>query len=92
VAEDDVQVFGERAYEEALYLVKAVMLKSPGGQVQSAADRIDTLLEGALLIVPGYTPMVSMRESRVRFTEVDDLDDSVRWSHAGGQYRIVMST
>jgi hypothetical protein len=100
VDEADVRMFGGRAYEDALYLVKAVMLKTAMGSatgsppttlIQQAADRIDTVLEGASLLVAGYTPMTLEREARLRMTEVDDLDDRIRWFHRGGHYRVQMS-
>lgn len=83
-----------RGSEDLVYQVTARILKSAGGSValiEDAAARIDQLLEGALLIVDGYTPMVTHREERIRHTEVDDLDDTIRWFHGGGQYRIAMS-
>jgi hypothetical protein len=91
VEEHDESIFDGRAYEDALYLVKAVMLKSANGNIAAAAARIDTILEGATLLVTGYTPMVCARESRVRMTEVDEVDDTIRWFHRGGQYRVMMS-
>src|SRR5262245_31508183 len=42
--EDDVAVFGLRAIEDALYLVKAVSFGTSGTQVKAAAARIDELL------------------------------------------------
>jgi hypothetical protein len=84
----DVAVFGGRAIEDALYLVKAVALSTSGGNVKAAAARIDVLLEDQPLVVAGYTWMTLHRESRIRSTEVDDLDRSIRWQHRGGRYRL----
>lgn len=92
VDEVDVAMFGARALEEGLYLVKAVMLSTAGGDIKSAAARIDTLLDGQPLTVSGYGPTTMRRESRVRLTEVDDLDPSLRWLHRGGRYQVVTST
>jgi hypothetical protein len=83
--------FGGRAYEDALYLVKAVALSTAGANIQAAAARIDALLEDQTLTVSGYTHMVMHRESRVRITEVDEVDASIRWFHRGGHYRVQMS-
>jgi len=91
VDEQDVPQFSGRSYEDALILVKAVALSTAGANIKSAAARIDTLLEGQTLTVSGYSPMLMRRESRVRMTEVDDVDPSIRWFHRGGQYRVVMS-
>jgi len=89
---DDVQMFGARALEDALYLIKAVMLSTAGGDIKAAAARIDALLEQQTLTVSGYGPTTVHRESRERMTEVDDLDASLRWLHRGGFYRVVTST
>src|SRR6478609_6818172 len=69
VDEVDEPTFGGRAYEDALYLVKAVALSTAGANMQTAAARIDALLEDQTLTVSGYTHMVMHRESRVRMTE-----------------------
>lgn len=91
IAETDEQALGGRSYEDALYLVKAVALGAAGADVKTAAARIDALLEGSTLTVTGYKTMVVQRETRVRYTEVDDADPSIRWQHRGGRYRVQMS-
>ena len=96
---EDIWVFGKRAIENQLYLVKAVMLSKVGvkASITAAEARIDTLLDGQALgigsplAVSGYTYMEMARERRVRETEYDDLDRSIRWWHRGGYYRIQMS-
>lgn len=88
VDEQDVAMLGGRAYEDALYLVKAVGLGASGADVRTAAARIDALLEDQPLTITGYTHMTTFRESRVRYTEVDELDASIRWQHRGGRYRV----
>lgn len=96
VDEEDVPQLGGRSFEDALYMVKAVGLSKPSAPLAStvmkaAAARIDVLLDHQTLTVAGYAPMVMRREGRIRQTEVDDLDSSIRWHHRGGQYRVVMS-
>ena len=91
LAEDDVASFGRRAYENATYLVKAVALSTSGGNVKGAAARIDALLEDQPLVAPGYQWMTMHRDERVRYTEVDDADPSIRWQHRGGHYRVQMT-
>lgn len=92
VDEADVQQFGGRAYEDALYLVEARMLSTvSGANIKAAAARIDVLLEDQSLAAAGYTWMTCHRESRVRMTEVDDADTSLRWLRRGGNYRVEMS-
>lgn len=91
VSEEDVPQFGSRSHEDARYLVEARMLSTAGGNIKSAAARIDALLEGGTLSVAGYSLMTMHREERTRITEVDDADASIRWYRRGGQYRLVMS-
>lgn len=93
-AEADTVMFGGRAVESGLYLVKAVVLSTEpnaGATVRQAADRIDDLLEGADFPAPPYGHMATFREERVRFIEVDDVDPAIRWLHRGGHYRVAMS-
>lgn len=97
VDELDEAVFGGRAIEDHLYLVKAVARSTAGANIKAAAARIDALLEdqviglGSPIGVDGYTWMTCHRESRIRMTEVDDLDGTIRWQHRGGRYRVQMS-
>jgi hypothetical protein len=87
--------FQRRAMEEKWYVVKAVMRKTVDVDLavaQSAANRIETILDGAQLLAPGYEPMVCALEEPVELDpEVDDLDDTVRWFHIGGIYKVQMS-
>jgi hypothetical protein len=87
----DEPMFAGRAFEDALYLVKAVTLNSSGADVKTAAARIDALLDHQPLTVAGYSHCLTRRERRERHTEVDDQDTSIRWQHRGGQYRVVVS-
>ncbi len=91
IDEHDEPMFGGRAWEDALYLVKAVALNSSGASVRSAAARIDVLLEDQVLTASGFTWMTMHREARIRLAEVDAIDPSIRWSHMGGRYRVQMS-
>jgi hypothetical protein len=95
VIETDVATFDQgRAIEDALYLVKAVALSTHNGValgptvMKAAAARIDALLEDGTLSIAGYELMTMHREERVRQTEVDDVDPSIRWFHRGGRYRV----
>jgi len=99
VDEVDEPRFGGRAYEDALYLIEARMLSTAGGNIKAAAARIDVLLEDSPILAPGspvtgvtgYTWMTTYRESRVRLTEVDDVDPVLRWYRRGGNYRVQFS-
>jgi hypothetical protein len=92
VDEVDDGVFGARAIEDGLYQVEARMLSTAGGNIKSAAARIDVLLEQGTLTVAGYSLMALFRESVIRGTEVDAIDSSIRWLRRGGNYRLVVST
>lgn len=91
VDEHDTPIFEGRASEDALYLVKAVELKpaTGSGNIKAAAARIDALLEMGTLTIAGYGLMVMRRVERVRMTEVDEVDSSIRWWHRGGRYQVV---
>jgi len=95
VDESDEPMFNGTAFEDMTLLVKAVMQKLPNGpnpDVKSAAARIQALLHQQPLTVSGYGVSVMRRTSRVRLTEVDDEDQSLRWQHRGGLYNLVAST
>lgn len=91
VIAQDRSTFGRRAMESVLYLVKAVMLATAGGDVKAAAARIDDLLESTPITVAGYSWMTCQREERVRYVEVDSVDSTIRWQHRGGRYRVEMA-
>ena len=87
----DEPQFGGRSFEDATYLVEARMLSTAGGDIKAAAARIDALLENGSLTVSGYSLMTMRRIERVRMTEVDDVDPSIRWQRRGGRYQVVCS-
>jgi hypothetical protein len=90
----DVQRFEGRSHEETLYLAKAVVLSTEpdaSATCKAAAARIDVLLDKTRIAATGYAPMACLREERVRYTETDDVDPTIRYLHRGGQYRVVMS-
>lgn len=98
IESSDEGEFRGTAYEDQLYLVKAVASSRSGGDVKSAAARIHALLEnqpigfGSPATVPdGYAWMQTNREQRVRMTEVDGDDANLLWHHRGGLYRIRLS-
>lgn len=98
VEDHDTPMFGARAFENPLYLVKAVEFSTVTTKnSKAAAARIDALLDPqpplprATLIVPGYGVMNIQRESRLRITEVDAVDASKRWQHRGGRYQLLVA-
>lgn len=93
----DVPMFGGRAFEANVYMVKAVMLSSSGGDIKSAAARIDALFDPqppappATLTIAGYTLACLRRNpdlARIRTVEEDPEDPSIRWQHRGGYYDV----
>lgn len=94
----DPPMFGARAWESALYLVKAVEFSSPTvkhANARAAAERIDALLDPQPpappvdLTIPGYGLMICHREGRrVRDTEQDAQDATIHWAHRGAHYRV----
>jgi hypothetical protein len=103
VDEHDTPIFEGRASEDALYLVEARALSVingvalPASTIKAAAARIDALLDPqpplprAVLNVPGYGLLVMRRVERVRMTEVDAVDSSIRWQRRGGRYQVLMA-
>lgn len=92
----DTPIFEGRGAETALYLVKAVELSTVAVKnIKAAAARIDALLDPqppaarTTLTIAGYQHQLLRRESRVRMTEVDDVDSSIRWQHRGGRYQVI---
>jgi hypothetical protein len=78
-----------RALEDCEYIVKAVLLSGSSASAEDAAARIDELLEDAPLPISGFTCLSVSRVRRIRDTEVDPVDATIRWQHRGGYYRIV---
>lgn len=95
----DQIMFGGRAWESVLYLVKAVEFSSPtvhNNNAKAAADRIDALLDPqppappAALTITGYGVLNVQREGRrLRETEVDEIDSTLHWVHRGANYRVL---
>ena len=87
----DTAMFQGRAFESAVYLVKAVEKGTSGLNAKAAAARIDALLEQGTLTITGYVLMSMARTERIRYTEVDQESDA-RWQHHGGLYSVQVST
>ena len=93
--EHDEGMFGERAYEDHTFLVKAISRKDTNGAVRKAAARIDELLDPkpparATLTIDGYRLMVMRRIKRVRYADPDQRDLTIVWQHRGGQYQVMV--
>ncbi len=79
------------AFEASTYLVKAVERAASGLNVKAAAARIHALLQRVPLTITNYTHMLTRRRERVRYTEVDEVDQDMRWQHRGGRYEVHVS-
>lgn len=90
---EDTEGFGTTAlYERLLYRVTARVLEASGLDANTAAFRIHELLHGTTLApIAGYTHMSTLRVERVKFTEVDAIDNDIRWQIAGGDYEVFVS-
>lgn len=92
IHEDHYALNDQAAFEQFLYLVKAVARDSSAGTpVKAAAVRINELLQFQPLTVTGYDHMLTRREERVRYTEVDSENPETRWQHRGGRYAVFVS-
>lgn len=96
-AVNEYELDGRLSFTDALYLVEARALSTSGGDVHSAAVRIDALLNPqppaapATLTVAGWTLVDLTCEEPVEAVEVDAVDPSIRWFRRGGMYRIQMA-
>jgi hypothetical protein len=86
----DVDTFGGREAESALYFVRAVGLASTDPDMKAAAHRIDVLLADTTYPVNGYAFSASYRDEpgRRRWSETDEVDASIRWNYRGAHYRV----
>jgi hypothetical protein len=88
---EDVEGFGETMYEQCVYRITARGLATTGVDANAAAFRIHELLYWLPMPIAGYTLMATTRIERVKFTEVDAIDNDIRWQIAGGDYEIFVS-
>lgn len=85
---EDRYEFAGPAYEQSVYLIKAVDLNVSGTRAKAAAARIHALLQDVQLSISGYDHMLMQREERIRYTEVDEVNPDIRWQHRGGRYQV----
>jgi hypothetical protein len=88
---EDEYVFEGSAFERSQYIVKAVERSNSGTNVKAAAARIHTLLQDQPLTITGYKHSLTRRAERIRYTEVDEVDNDIRWQHRGGRYDVMVS-
>jgi hypothetical protein len=88
--EDRYVLTASGLWERFTYLVKGVTQGTSGTEVKKASAQIHALLQGAVLVIPGYSTIDIARVERVRYTEVDETSD-VRWQHRGGHYEVLVA-
>jgi hypothetical protein len=85
---------GGIAWEEYRYAIQAIALNSTGADVKRAAQRIHELLQdNPDLGIVGYSTMRVQRDTstgRIRFSEVDPENTSIRWQHRGAHYLVMV--
>jgi len=92
VVHEDTEGFVSALYERVVYRVTARVLESTGVNVNAAAARIHALLHDQVIAaITGYVHMTTLRIERVKFTEVDAIDNDIRWQIAGGDYEVFVS-
>jgi hypothetical protein len=74
------------ALENDIWLVKAIDRGSSSDTAEAAQARVQVLLNDASLSISGSTLLYLRRQSDVEYPEVDN---GVRYSHAGALYRLV---
>jgi len=86
----DEELFGQRAIEDRIYVVKAIGLSRvvTVANMKAAAHQIDVVLERATLAPAAFSWMDCVREEPIEDPVPDALDPSLAWHHYGGQYRI----
>lgn len=82
---------GARAYDNEVWLIKAVIRSSgPGGDSPDDADniasRLDVLLTDGTISISGKTQLLLRRVSDVDFSEVSD---GTLYRHAGSNFRLI---
>lgn len=83
--------FDAGAFEEKLYLVKAVELNTSAANVKAAAARIDALLNGGTLALTTYDLMNMELREPIHYAEPDPANKDARWQHYGGVYAVYVS-
>src|SRR5262245_30001688 len=84
-------MFASAAFEQPLYLVKAVELSTSAANVINAAKRIDALLNNGTLAPAGYSLMTLQYQEYIRYAEADTTNPDARWQHCGGMYLVSVS-
>lgn len=86
-AGNPTEAFGlPSAFENDVWLVKAIDKNSSADTAEAVQARIAVLLNDAALTISGSSLLYLRRQSDVEYPEVDE---GVRYAHAGALYRLV---
>jgi hypothetical protein len=89
-ANHDVSALGaKRIFNSAVYQVKVIGQVASYGPLRVPANRIEALLHGKSGSTPDGTVISAVRESFVRYSEVDN---GLQYRHLGGLYRLQMQS
>jgi hypothetical protein len=80
-----VNVFGDEAYQEKLWLVKAIARGTSSSVAEDIDKAVFDLLNFGTLTITGATTMFVARESDVEFVETSG---DTQYRHVGGIYRV----
>ena len=84
----DYPVFGQRAWEDRQYIVKAVTRDLSPATANAAAQRMNELIEDITIAATGYGWITGHRLWPIESVEADEVDPKLAWQHRGGYYRV----
>lgn len=79
---------GARAYDNDIWLIKAVDRNDTADPTDNIASRLDALLTDSTLSISGRTQLYLRRESDIDYPEEVD---GVTYRHAGSNFRLIYS-
>lgn len=77
---------GARAYDNDVWLIKAIDRSDTADAADNIASRLDALLTDSSLSISGKTQLYLRRESDVDYSETAD---GVLYRHAGSTFRLI---
>lgn len=84
---DRVLAFAGNDVKPQVWLVKAVSREDSASAAEDIDARVETVLNGATLIITGHNHLYLRRESDVTYPEDDGAET---YQHVGALYRIVV--
>lgn len=79
---------GTPAFDEDIWMAKAVDRSTSADVAESIAQRLDVLLTDGTLNISGATLLYLRREQAIDYSEVDS---GVTYKHSGAQFRVIYS-